>query len=393
MRVLHVIPSINPNLGGPTQVVLNLVKTLRHHKIDAQIATTQSNHLPEYSDIPIHFFSPFKSPLKTPHLTQDQVFLFSPEFTQWLWQNIHQYDILDNHYLFCYLPSCASFIARRHRIPYTIRTQGQLEPWALEQSTLKKQLYSLLIERKNLDHAAAIHCTSLGEAQDVRNFGIQTPTITLPLGVDLPIINPEAKQKLRQLYNIDLTTPIIVFLSRLHYKKRPDLLLQAVSQLRDKNYQFHLILAGTAEPDYQIYLENLITSLDLTSHVTLPGFVAGHSKNLLLQGSDLFVLPSYSENFGIAVAEAMAASLPVIITPGVQIAPDISAAEAGLVVQGEIEPLTEAIQKILQNPQLGQTLGKNGRKLVTEKYSWDIITQKLITAYSAIIHKQKIPQF
>ncbi|MEW5856152.1 MAG: glycosyltransferase, partial [Cyanobacteriota bacterium] len=390
MKVLHVIPSVSPALGGPSQVVFNLVKALRECGVDAEIATTNDNgsallDVPlnqriEYQQVPVWFLPRFSPPLKE--------FIFSADLTRWLWQNIRNYDLINTHYLFSYPSTCAGAIARHQKVPYIVRPLGQLTPWALAQSRLKKQVYTSLIERHNLNRAAAIHCTSAGEAEDVHNFGIKTPTVTLPLGVNPPVEWPEAKQKLRHIYGIPAQTPIVLFLSRLHYKKRPDLLMQALSQLIAQNHDFHLILAGSGEPDYVNSLQNVVASLGLASRTSFAGFVTGKDKELLLQGSDIFVLPSFSENFGVAVAEAMAAGLPVIVTPGVQIAPEIAAASAGLVVEGEVEPLTNAIKQLITSPNLRQQLSENGKRLVSSRYCWSAIGQNLANVYTAIIQQQ-----
>jgi len=388
MKVLHVIPSISPSLGGPTKVVLNLVKALRDCKVEAEIVTSNHNgskaldvplyQRTEYEQVPIWFLPHFSPPMKE--------FIFSPALTQWLWQNIRNYDILDNHYLFSYAPTCAGVIARWYKVPYTVRVQGQLTPWALTQGKLKKQVYSMLIERHNLNHAAAIHCTSVGEAQDVRSFGINTPTITLPLGVEKFPNLPQAKAKLHSVYKIPYQTPVILFLSRLRYNKRPDMLLKALNCIAAQKCDFHLILAGTGEPYYVNYLKKIIISLNLASRVSFAGFVTDEEKNLLLQGADLFVLPSLSENFSIATAEAMAAGLPVIVTSEVQIAPEIIAANAGLVVEGEIDALASSIFKLVTSAKLREELGKNGRRLASRRYCWSATAPHLTYVYNAIIN-------
>jgi glycosyltransferase involved in cell wall biosynthesis len=393
VKVLHVIPSVSPTLGGPTQVVLNLVKALRECDIEAEIVTTNDHganlldvplyQRTEYEQVPVWFLPRFSPPLKE--------YIFSPAITQWLWQNMRNYDILDNHYLFSYASTCAGAIARWQNIPYTVRTMGQLAPWALAQSQQKKQLYSLLIERHNLHRAAAIHCTSAGEAEDVRNFGIKTPTVTLPLGVNQPETLPDAKQKIRDKYQIPRAVPIVLFLSRLHYKKRPDLLIRSLSKLASNQTQFHLILAGTGEPDYLKYLHDLVLDSGLSNQTTFSGFVTGKDKDLLLQGADIFVLPSFSENFGIAVAEALSHGLPVIITPDIQIAPEISTANAGLIVPGEEEAIANAIAQLIATPEQRYQLAENGKKLVKQRYSWDAIACQLTQVYRTIIEKQKLP--
>ena len=393
MKILQVVPSLAKEKGGPTQIILEMVYSLREYGITVEIVTTNDNgynqlNVPlyqriEYEKVPVWFLPRFSPPLKE--------FIFSTALTQWLWQHIQDYDMLDNHYLFSYVSTCAGAIARWYQIPYTVRTMGQLSPWALEQSRLKKQLYTFLIERRNLNRAAVIHCTSANEAQDVRNFGIQTPTVTLPLGVNLLPDFPEAKQNLHHRYGIPNHKPIVLFLSRLHYKKRPDLLIQAFSQLTVQTDDFHLILAGSGEPDYVNHLKKLVASVGLTKHTSFAGFVTGEDKNLLLQGSDIFVLPSFSENFGVAVAEAMAAGLPVIVTPGVQISPEIAVAKAGLVVEGDVETLADAIATLLNSPHLRHELGENGKRLVSHRYSWKVIAQNLISVYTAIIEGKPLP--
>ncbi|MFK8184209.1 MAG: glycosyltransferase [Phormidesmis sp.] len=393
MKVLHVIPSVSPLLGGPTHVALNIVKTLCEIGIDAEIVTTDDNReklldVPLYQrtfykQVPIWFLPRYAHPLKE--------FIFSPAITRWLWQSVHHYDVLDTHYLFSYAPACANFIARHQQVPYTMRTMGQLSQWALEQSKLKKQLYSTFVERRLLGHAAAIHCTTPDEANDVQKFGIQTPTATVPLGVDVPSTLPNAKQYLRRQYSLPDNTFVIVFLSRLHCKKRPELLIQSLSRLVKNETPVHLLLAGTGDPDYVKELTVLVDSLNLNKYVTFTGFVQGKEKDLLLQGSSVFVLPSFSENFGVAIAEALAAGLPVITTPGVQISPEISAANAGLIVEGTEDELVRSIEILIDSTSLRHMLGENGRKLAKERYSWQVIAHQLASVYTTVIKNKRLP--
>ncbi|TAE60387.1 MAG: glycosyltransferase [Nostocales cyanobacterium] len=386
MKVLHIIPSISPKLGGPTQVVLNLVRSLINQGIDVEIATTNDDNgllldvplsqLTEYQGLPVWFF---------PRNARIKDFLPSVAFTTWLWNNIKYYDILDNHYLFSYLPSCAAVISQQQNVPYTIRTMGQLAPWALAQSKTKKKVYSYLLERRNLDKATAIHCTSHGEVEDVINFGVKTPKIALPLGVNQPELIIDAGDKVRHKYNIPNQTPIILFLSRLHYKKRPELLIETLGFLAKKGYKFHLLIAGSGEDTYIRSLQEKANSVNMTQYTSFIGFVDGYEKDLVLQGSDLFILPTYSENFGIALAEAMVSGLPLITTPGVQIAPEIAAADAGIIVEGNTESLSDAIALLLDDPQKRKQMGDNGRLFAKNQYSWEIIAKQLAHVYQQLV--------
>lgn len=395
MKVLHIIPSISPSLGGPSQVVINEVKYLRQCGVDAEIVTTNDdginvlnvplNKKIEYQEVPIYFLPRFNPRMKE--------FIFSSAITFWLWQNMKNYDLINTHYLFSYPSTCAGVIARFQKIPYVVRTIGQLTPWALQQSKLKKQIYSFLIEKHNLNKASAIHCTAKGEAEDVKLFGIKTPTFVLPLGVKSSVKLANAKAKLWAKYQIQEQQKIILFLSRLHYKKRPDLIIDALANLKEQRDDFCLILAGSGESEYLEYLQEKVIQKNLKNNVQFAGFVEGETKDLLLQGADLFVLPSFSENFGLAIAEAMEAGCPVIVTKGIQIAPEIEDYQGGLMIEDTEESLQDAIKKLLDSASLRKQLGENGQKLVTERYSWKAIASQLAEIYQSIILKKPFSAF
>ena len=235
-----------------------------------------------------------------------------------------------------------------------------------------------------MNQATAIHCTTDAEAQNVRNFGIPAPTFTVPLGVSLPDPVPDARDRLRRQYEIAGDRPIILFLSRFHPKKRPDFLLDVLAQLPD-HLPFHLLLAGDGEPDYRRQLEAQIQTLGLSDRVTLPGFIQGDAKAIALYGSDLFVLPSYGENFGIAVAEAMAAGMPVIVTPAVEIADDIAQAGAGWVVPDEATQWVAALQSAIAEPTQRYNRGQRGQTLAQTRYNWTEIGHELAAHYARIL--------
>jgi glycosyltransferase involved in cell wall biosynthesis len=394
MKILHVIPSIASLRGGPSQEVISMVKALINQGIDVEIATTNDNgddlldvplgQLIKYEEVPVWFFPRFLPPMKE--------FIVSISLTHWLWKNMSNYDLIHTHYLFSYVPTCAGIIARWQKKPYIVETLDHLSPWSLTQSRLKKQIYLNLIEKNNLNCANAIHCTSHQEAENVKNYGIIAPTITVPIAIDKLPYFPEAKKILREQYFIEEQTPIILFMSRIHPKKRPDLLIQSLHKIAKQDQKFHLILAGSGEKKYLNYLQNLAVSLSLNHCVSFTGFVTGDDKNLLLQGSDLFALSSFSENFGIVVAEAMSAGLPVIVTNGVQISSEIATTNSGIVTEGEVNDLSNALLSLLTSPELRQEMGKNGQELVTKRYSWQVIAQKLISVYDCIIQQKKNPE-
>jgi glycosyltransferase involved in cell wall biosynthesis len=390
LKVLHVIPTLSSLSGGPAEAAINLVKHLNLLGAEAVVLTTDDNgndrfdvplkELTIYREIPVLFF-----PRINPRLKE---FIISPSAIKWLSNNLMKYDILDIHYLFSFVPLMARSMARRREIPYTVRTMGQLSPWALQQSTWRKKLFFKLQEFKNLQQASGLHSTSKGEEKDIRSFGLSTPVINIPLGVQQPKIIKDAVSIIRAKYNINHDAFILLFLSRLHYKKRPKVVIDVVADLRQK-YNIHLIMAGSGEPSYVKELMNLTSDLQLGDSVSFTGFVEGKEKDELLQGANLFVLPSYSENFGIAVAESLAAGTPVVITPEVQIAEYVDAYQAGIIAEGDKNSLVNAITNCIENKPMMNKFRENSLRLAQERFNWSSIAMELLESYRLILRSPK----
>lgn len=392
MRVLHVIPSIAKVRGGPSQAVLEMVSALRSQGIEAEIATTNDDgpnlldvplqQRTEYSQIPVWFFSRF-----SPAVASVREFAFSSQLTTWLWQNIQKYDLLHVHAIFSYPSTAAMAIARLKGIPYLVRPLGQLCQWSLQQSAVKKQIYLSLVERANLKGSQALHLTSKQEQQELQQL-VQVPSFILPHGLSLPAFIPDARRQLRQHLKVPEDEPVILFLSRLHPKKGLDYLIGALAKL---DCRFTFILAGSGTPEYEAEVSSQLAAAGIQHRTYRPGFVSGETKNLLLQGSDLFTLTSHSENFGVAVLEALAVELPVLVTPGVALAAEVSQYKLGYVTDLDSEAIASSIRDYLNNPQAAKAMGERDRQLIFEQYTWERISSKLINIYTAIHkhHRQK----
>ena len=286
------------------------------------------------------------------------------------------------HAIFSFPSTLAMWIARKQKVPYITRTIGQLDPWSLEQSHARKQRYLHFVERQNLSDAAAIHCTSESEATEVANLFPKSQVLTIPLGLEIPMQISSARRKVQLRYELSPGIPIFLFLSRLHQKKGLDILLKATAKLGASN--IHLLIAGEGSDEYKNQLQQQCKRLAIENTVKFLGHVSGTEKNLLLQGADAFVLPSHSENFGIAVLEALANGTAVIVTEEVALSTLVADNALGTVCKLDTDSLSLAMAEIIDDTDRFTELGSKARDYTAQHFQWSGIAQNLIKSYRKI---------
>lgn len=381
LKVLHIIPSVAPSRGGPSKAVIEMVTALRELGIDAEIATTNDDAdnllevplstLIDYKTVPIRFFGRLSKPVAV------REFAYSGTFKHWLNKNIERYDIIHVHAVFSFVSTYAMWLARKHNKAYVVRPIGQLEDWSLAQSHTKKKYYLKLIEQDNLENANAVHFTANSEREQVLKRFPLLKAVTIPLG-----INKSAtltNQKSPPNWTLKQNIASILYLSRLHPKKGLELLLKALSDIKDNDFQ--LIIAGSGDADYEHSLKQLLTKLGLNNKCNFIGFIEGEEKQRLLDASDIFALTSYSENFGIAVLEAMAAGAMPFISKEVALSEIVAENQLGVVCDLTVDDIREQMITQLNNIEYCQYLGAKAKNYVEQHYQWPVIAKQLEKLY------------
>ncbi|MBW4671283.1 MAG: hormogonium polysaccharide biosynthesis glycosyltransferase HpsP [Cyanomargarita calcarea GSE-NOS-MK-12-04C] len=387
MRILQIVPSISLIYGGPSQMVLGLAPALASEGVEVTILTTDSNG--DNGQKPLDV--PLNQPIKQDgyeiiyfRCSPFRRYKFSLDLLQWLKRHAHEFDLAHIHALFSPVSSTAATVCRQQKLPYILRPLGTLDPADLKKKKQLKQIYAAILERPNLAGAGMIHFTSEQEAKVSERFGVTTKDLVLPLGV---IPKGDGEKDVRQKFGIPEDVPLVLFMSRIDPKKGLDLLIPALEILLDKGLKFHFVLAGTnpQDPSYEQQIKVEIENSTLQKHTTITGFVTGELKSALLYAADLFVLPSYYENFGIAVAEAMVAGTPVIISDQVHICQEVHDSESGWVGATEVPALVELLRDALQNPEECQRRGLNAKQYALQNYSWNAIARQIIQAYKEVL--------
>ena len=275
----------------------------------------------------------------------------------------------------------AAAVARRHRIPYCICPHGLLDSWSLSQKAWKKNLAMLLCHRAMLTGARFIHALNPDEMHLIQRLSIGTPIYIIPNGIfpqefaDLP-----SAQTFRERIGLSQDRRFVLFMSRLHFKKGLDILAQAFATVAARFPDVDLIVAGPddgARKDFQ----KLLRQFGIEKRVRLIGPIYGAGKLQALSAAACFCLPSRQEGFSMAITEALACSIPVVISDACHF-PEVAEATAGVVTSLDPAAVSTALTKVLEDEPLARAMGASGRKLVLENFTWPVIAEKTISSYA-----------
>lgn len=399
MRVLQLIPSVAPIRGGPSQAVLEMTAALTGCGVDVEIATTDDcgpttlavtrEEIVEHKGCAVRFFPRCSFPVRAL-----QEFSFSLPFSRWLWRHVRDYDLVHVHALFSYVPSFGMWVCRKRNVPYICRPSGLLGRWSLAQSRRRKRMFWWLLDRANLNNAAAVEYTSTMEREEAADLEIKAPSFIMPYGIHPPSLRPDSHLEMRRRLGIPAERKVLLFMSRLHPKKGLDLLLRAAGEFRSQ--LFDIVIAGSGDASYMEHLQRIVNECGLTGRVHFVGFALGDFKNVLLQGSDIFALPSHAESFAIVVLEALCAGTKVLTTPGVPLASLVNVLDAGVICEPTKGSVVQALGSLLV-PKDDVTVRRlplpKRHELISRLCNWDTIAARLAQSYHSVLSQDPVDSY
>lgn len=369
MRIAHVVPHIDQEASGPSYSVPRLCQALAEFGNEIELKCLAANGPIEGVQLSVHHQWPFSGK-----------FAVSTDLSRSLRRASREIDIVHNHSLWSMVNVAAGCVVPGHRAKLVTSPRGTLAAVSLgHRKVTKKALW--MIQRRALFHANLLHATSEAECSEIRALGINVPVMVIPNGVDVPPRLP---------IRCDHRERTLLFLSRIHPKKGIDTLLHAWSRLQASHVDWRLLIVGTGEPAHVLHVKQLAAALG-AQRVEFPGPAYGESKAALYVEADLFILPTYTENFGMVVAEALAHGCPAIVTHGAPWA-GLKREDCGWWVEQNVDTLTHtlAIAMGMSRERLSG-MGARGRAWMQRDFSWSAIGREMNAAYTWMLAGGDVP--
>jgi len=386
-RILHATPYFAPAYvyGGPPRSVLALCHGLQRANVCVSVVTTTANGTGEL----------------TPEVTAAGMFqgvrveylprafprrsFAAPRLTAILDAHRRDYDLVHVHGCWNFFGWAAARWCRRVGVPYVVSPRGMLQPWSFAHGRIRKALAYRLIEARTLQGARFIHTTSDEETRVVSALGVAADIVMIPNGVDAAAPQPPAAiAEFRRRLGAGSADYVLLFLGRLHPKKGLDVLIDAFRIALRKHPHLFLAVAGSGDAAYVARLSDDTRDLQEERRLVFPGFLDGDDRRLALASADAFVLTSHSENFGLSVAEALAAGLPVVVSrdcPWQQ----VEEWHAGFWVENTAPKIAAAIGRLVDNPSAARAMGDNGRRAVERALDWNAAAVTMLRAYRSAL--------
>lgn len=375
MKFLHVAASMSPEWGGPVTVLEGLIPALVRQGMECEVVTSSGwrvgTDVVRVPGAPIRCFDTgFPARVWTGYAAGMAAFLDQQLASGGI-------DVVYLHEIWHYPGFAAARAARRHGIPYVQTFHGALDRWRLRQKRFRKLAYRPVLKRQ-VHSAEALHVLTGAEKQQALDYGFTTTAFVIPNGID-----PPPRDAATDTADFLSRHPrlqgkrVVLFLGRLHPMKGLDILARSFSRIASRIEDAVLLVAGPEEDGTESAIESILRSAGRRDRAVFTGMLTGGDKGAALACADLFVLPSHSEGFSNAILEAMAAGLPVVISGQCHF-PEAAEHEAGFVVDNTESAVATAVITLLADEDLRIRMGRNGRRLVAERYTWDSVARSVI---------------
>ncbi|HUC61863.1 MAG TPA: glycosyltransferase [Alphaproteobacteria bacterium] len=381
MNILHVVATLAAESGGPAKACLDMAHASAGRGHAVSIFTTErgldadARARPDSgAGVAIRYF-----PEQWP-----RTLATSWPMARALMAEAGGFDVVHLHSLYLFTDWATARACRAHGVPYILRPHGTLDPYQYRQHRLRKLAVELLFQNDVTRHAAALHYTAEDEMRLAEPYALGVPGVVIPLGLELEAYSSlPPKGEFRKHHPEIGQRPIVLFLGRLHPKKGLDVLARAFARCVRQGSDAFLVVAG---PDDGMLTatQRIVAEEGIVERTLFTGMVSGREKLALLADAELFALPSYSENFGIAAVEALACGVPVLISPHVNLWREVEAAGCGRIAPVEPEAVAEALAALLADPATRRAMGQKGRTLVANRFTWPRVADALDRLYKRI---------
>jgi glycosyltransferase involved in cell wall biosynthesis len=323
------------------------------------------------------------------HRQWSEALKYSRPLALWLEQNVKNFDLAHIHAVFSHACVAAANACRKNFVPYLVRPLGTLDPWSLKQKSVRKRLFWHLGVKRMLTEAAAIHYTSAEEKRLVETGLGLSGGVVVPNALDLSFTNHQTGGRAGTFDSSQSEigrSPYVLALSRIHPKKGFELLIESFAALKKSGLfgPWRLVFAGDGDAVYVDQLKALARRRGLNGDALFVGWLEGDSKYAALKDASLLAMPSYQENFGISLIEAMAHGVPVLVSPHVNLAPEIEEAGAGWIAALGGEELTRTLAEALGSERERKHRGENARALA-QNFAAPTVAERLLDLYRSLI--------
>ncbi|MBS0197745.1 MAG: glycosyltransferase [Planctomycetes bacterium] len=387
MKILHYLPSLSLTRGGPVRAVVDLTGGFASRGHDVTLLTCDRGDAPASWD--------GKTPGKPRLIVLPPPEVDNKPFARSHMRTVRECaaaaEIVHVHGVWNYCNAQLARMAYAQHKPYLVSLRGMLDDWSVAQKAFKKRFFHWVYVKKHLERAAAVHCTAQAELDQSKKWFPRGHGVVVANLLDLnPFRKPPGPELARQKFPVLANgRPNVLFLSRLHYKKGVEILIQAAHRLRQNGVACNVIFAGTGDPEYASKMQELVGELDIDDYCHFVGHVGGPLKISLYQACDIFALPTSQENFGFVFPEALASGTPIVTTKGVDIWTELQEGGAASIVDRTPEAFAAEIASLLNDSPRLEKMKSAAKPFVFRTYDETLLMDQYEAVYRECMAKRR----